>query len=101
MQSDEDWQVTIDASLTSVFRVPGGLAAMIKERSGGSIVNLASINQIDANPHLSVYTAAKGGVHALTMQIAVEYGPHGIRCNAISPGLIVTRRTKVAAVAYL
>jgi NAD(P)-dependent dehydrogenase (short-subunit alcohol dehydrogenase family) len=46
-----------------------------------------------ANPNLAAYTAAKGGVHALTKQIAVEYGPRGIRCNAISPALVATERT--------
>jgi NAD(P)-dependent dehydrogenase (short-subunit alcohol dehydrogenase family) len=60
----------------------------------GSIVNMASINQIVANPNLAAYTAAKGGIHALTKQVAVEYGPYGIRCNAISPGLILTERTQ-------
>jgi len=61
----------------------------------GSIINLCSINQIVANPKLAAYTAAKGGIHALTKQLAVEYGPHGIRCNAISPGLILNARTLV------
>jgi NAD(P)-dependent dehydrogenase (short-subunit alcohol dehydrogenase family) len=65
---------------------------MMQARNG-SIVNLASINQIVANPNLAAYTAAKGGIHALTKQMAVEYGPFGIRCNAISPGLIMTART--------
>ena len=63
------------------------------EAGRGSIVNMASVNQLVANPNLAAYTAAKGAVHALTKQIAVEYGPRGIRCNAISPGLIITERT--------
>ena len=65
------------------------------EAGRGSIVNLASVNQLVANPNLAAYTAAKGGVHALTKQIAVEYGPRGVRCNAVSPALIVTERTMV------
>jgi len=60
----------------------------------GSIVNLGLINQIVANPRLPAYTAAKGGIWALTKQIAVEYGPRGIRCNCLSPGLILTERTR-------
>lgn len=59
----------------------------------GSIVNLASVNQLVANPKLAAYTAAKGGIHALTKQVAIEYGPYGIRCNAVSPGLILNERT--------
>jgi NAD(P)-dependent dehydrogenase (short-subunit alcohol dehydrogenase family) len=95
--SDADWSATIDACLTQVFALcRESVAAMLADGRGGSIVNLASVNQIHANPHLPAYTAAKGGVRALTMQIAVEYGPRGVRCNALSPGLVVTE--KVAAV---
>ena len=91
--SDEDWAATIDAALTSVFRWCRAVLPPMLETGRGAIVNLASVNQIVANPNLAAYTAAKGGVHALTRQIAVEYGPRGIRCNAISPGLIITERT--------
>jgi NAD(P)-dependent dehydrogenase (short-subunit alcohol dehydrogenase family) len=63
------------------------------DAGGGSIVNVASINQIVANPGLAAYTAAKGGVAALTRQIAIEYGVRGIRCNCVSPALIATART--------
>jgi NAD(P)-dependent dehydrogenase (short-subunit alcohol dehydrogenase family) len=91
--SDEDWDDTIDSALSSVFRACRAVLAPMMAARSGSIVNLCSINQIVANPNLAAYTAAKGGIHALTKQLAVEYGPHGIRCNAISPGLILTPRT--------
>jgi NAD(P)-dependent dehydrogenase (short-subunit alcohol dehydrogenase family) len=91
--SDEDWASTIDSALTSVFRWCRAALPPMLAAGRGAIVNLASVNQIVANPNLAAYTAAKGGVHALTLQIAVEYGPRGIRCNALSPGLIVTERT--------
>lgn len=92
--SDAEWEDTIDSALSSVFRaIRAVLPHMMAQRSG-SIVNMASINQIVANPNLAAYTAAKGGIHALTKQVAVEYGPYGIRCNAISPGLILTERTQ-------
>jgi NAD(P)-dependent dehydrogenase (short-subunit alcohol dehydrogenase family) len=91
--SDEDWAGTIDSGLTSVFRWCRAVLTPMLAQGSGSIVNMASINQIVSNPNLAAYTAAKGGVHALTRQIAVEYGPGGIRCNAISPGFIVTERT--------
>jgi NAD(P)-dependent dehydrogenase (short-subunit alcohol dehydrogenase family) len=91
--SDEDWANTIDSGLTSVFRWCRAVLTPMLGQGKGSIINMASINQIVSNPNLAAYTAAKGGVHALTRQIAVEYGPRGIRCNAISPGFIVTERT--------
>ncbi|TAG27824.1 MAG: SDR family oxidoreductase [Burkholderiales bacterium] len=92
--SDEDWDSTVDSALSAVFRACRAVLKPMMQASQGSIVNLCSINQIVANPHLAAYTAAKGGIHALTKQIAVEYGPHGIRCNAISPALIMTERTR-------
>lgn len=93
--SDEDWDNTIDSALSAVFRACRAVLGPMREARRGSIVNLCSVNQIVANPKLAAYTAAKGGIHALTKQLAVEYGPLGIRCNAISPGLILNERTLV------
>jgi NAD(P)-dependent dehydrogenase (short-subunit alcohol dehydrogenase family) len=93
--TDADWAATIDSGLTSIFRWCRAALPPMLDAGRGSIVNLASVNQLVANPNLAAYTAAKGGVHALTKQIAVEYGPRGIRCNAVSPALIVTERTMV------
>ena len=91
--TDAEWEDTIDSALSSVFRACRAVLAPMMRARAGSIVNLCSVNQIVANPNLAAYTAAKGGIHALTKQLAIEYGPHGIRCNAISPGLIMTART--------
>jgi NAD(P)-dependent dehydrogenase (short-subunit alcohol dehydrogenase family) len=91
--SDADWADTLESGLTAVFRWCRAVLPPMLAAGRGAIVNLASVNQLVANPNLAAYTAAKGGVHALTKQIAVEYGPRGIRCNAISPGLIATERT--------
>lgn len=91
--SDTEWEDTIDSALSSVFRAIRAVLPHMMAARSGSIVNMASINQMVANPNLAAYTAAKGGIHALTKQVAVEYGPYGIRCNAISPALILTDRT--------
>lgn len=91
--TDDEWESTIDSALSSVFRACRGVLPHMMKAGKGSIVNLCSVNQIVANPNMAAYTAAKGGIHALTKQLAVEYGPMGIRCNAISPGLILTART--------
>ena len=91
--TDEEWDDTIDSALSSVFRACRAVLPHMMQARSGSIVNLCSINQMVANPNLAAYTAAKGGIHALTKQLAVEYGPYGIRCNAISPGLILNART--------
>ncbi|HEY8418110.1 MAG TPA: SDR family NAD(P)-dependent oxidoreductase [Limnochordales bacterium] len=92
--ADEDWDETIRNALTSVFLMCKAVLPHMVRQGQGAIVNIASINQIVANPHHAAYTAAKGGVRGLTKQIAIEYGPHGIRCNCISPGLILTERIR-------
>jgi NAD(P)-dependent dehydrogenase (short-subunit alcohol dehydrogenase family) len=61
------------------------------EGGGGTILNWSSIGGMNASARsTSVYSAAKAGVIAFTKAAAVEYGPHGIRANAICPGFIVT-----------
>ncbi|MGG5820411.1 SDR family NAD(P)-dependent oxidoreductase [Falsiroseomonas sp. HW251] len=64
--------------------------AMRTHGRGGAIVNVASVQGLVGQAQFAAYAAAKGGVHALTRQMAVECGSHGIRVNALSPGLIVT-----------
>ncbi len=59
-------------------------------RDGGSIVSLSSIHAERGFPDAFVYAATKGGVRALSRQLAVDYGPRGIRANTVSPGAIET-----------
>jgi NAD(P)-dependent dehydrogenase (short-subunit alcohol dehydrogenase family) len=91
--TDADWSATLDSALGGMFRFCRAALPVMVAQGAGSIVNLGSTNQIVANPGLAAYTAAKGGVRALSKQIAVEYGPHGVRCNSISPALVLTERT--------
>ena len=55
-----------------------------------SIINISSIEGLGANPNHGAYGASKGAVASFTHNTALEYGPHGIRCNAIAPGWINT-----------
>lgn len=82
---DAEFAVTLRAAYSFCRAVLPGMAA----RGRGAIVNVASVNALSAlaNP---AYSAAKAGLLALTRQIAVEYGPRGIRANAVSPGTIHT-----------
>jgi glucose 1-dehydrogenase len=95
--TDEQWRRMMDVNLTSVFLVSqvviqGWLAA---ERRG-VIVNLASISSSIAFTRSAHYCAAKAGVTALTRCLALEYGPRGIRANALAPGIIETAMTRPA-----
>ena len=67
---------------------------------GGAIVNVSSIEAVVAFPDAIAYEASKGGIDAITRQVAVDYGPAGIRCNGVRPGAIMTPRADVYLDAY-
>lgn len=66
----------------------------IARAGGGSVINTASMVALMALPERDCYTAAKGGVAAMTRSMAVEYAPDNIRVNAIAPGLVLTPRVE-------
>ena len=81
----------VDANLTSAYTLARAVALrLLDENRNGSIVNITSIAGPRARPGDAAYTAAKGGLEALTRSLAVELGPRGIRCNAIAPGYFAT-----------
>jgi NAD(P)-dependent dehydrogenase (short-subunit alcohol dehydrogenase family) len=84
-----DWQAVVDVNLTGTFVVAQTIAQRwIAAGCGGSIVNLTSINGVAAGPRSGAYGTTKAAVALLTSQMALEWGPHGIRVNAVAPGLI-------------
>jgi len=87
----EAWAQVIAVNLTGVFNcVQAELAQMIKQDSGGSIVNTASIGGVVALPRAAAYTAAKHGVVGITRTAAIEYASRNIRVNAVCPGFVET-----------
>jgi NAD(P)-dependent dehydrogenase (short-subunit alcohol dehydrogenase family) len=87
--TDDDWDLVVDASLRSTY-ICTQLAArhMIERKISGAIVNMASIEAQNPAPMHAHYNAAKAGVVMFTKSAASELGPHGIRVNVVSPGLI-------------
>lgn len=87
--AEEEWDQVLDANLRSTFLCTQAAARqMIDQGTGGAVVNIASIEALNPAPMHSHYNAAKGGVLMYTKAAANELGPHGIRVNAVSPGLI-------------
>lgn len=88
--TDEQWHRLLQINLTSVFRgCKFALPHMIRQK-GGAIINMASAQGHIGLDGWTAYAGAKGAVMAMTRQMAVEFGPHNIRVNSISPGTIAT-----------
>ncbi|MEV0436777.1 SDR family oxidoreductase [Nocardia sp. NPDC050413] len=88
----EEWQRIIDINLTGTFL--GMQAAVPAMTSGGSIVNISSVEGMRGSPGLHGYTATKFAVRGLTKSAALELAPQGIRVNSVHPGLISTPMTE-------
>ena len=87
--SQENWNRIINVNLTGVFQ--GSQAAadqMIRQGTGGSIINISSIASTAGIEKLAAYSAAKAGVNQLTRVMALELAGHRIRVNAIAPGYL-------------
>ncbi|MEC4813193.1 MAG: SDR family oxidoreductase [Scytonema sp. PMC 1069.18] len=94
--SDEVWQQVIDVNLNGVYRtIKLCLPGMI-ERKWGRIINIASTAAEVGSPTNAAYCASKAAVVALSRCVALEGAPHGVTCNAISPGWVETNLAKSA-----
>ena len=87
----ETWQEIIDLCLTGVFLTVKHAGRVM--RSGGSIINIASLNAIQPAEGMVAYCTAKAGVSMLTKVAAMELGHRNIRVNTIAPGLVETNAT--------
>jgi NAD(P)-dependent dehydrogenase (short-subunit alcohol dehydrogenase family) len=87
---------TLDYFLNVMLRAPFRLARDVLPhmQSGSAIINITSTFAVIGGLRGGPYSAAKGGLTALTTHIACQYGSHGIRCNAVAPGVIQTAMTE-------
>jgi glucose 1-dehydrogenase len=93
--TEDEWDRTLDVSLKGAFfGAKYAIPAMLASARRGSVVNISSVNSFIHAPGLPAYSAAKGGLDALTRQLALEYGPRGVRVNAVNPGLIAVESVR-------
>lgn len=88
-----DWDEVIRTDLTAAFHTCRAALPAMLARGNGSIVNVASrLGQVGI-AETAAYSAAKAGLIGLTRSLAREFGPHGIRVNAVAPGMTITEMT--------
>ena len=93
--SEEDWDDVMNVNLKSLFFLSQAVARqVVKQESGGKIINIASMLSFQGGILVPSYTASKSGVMGLTRLLACEWAPHGINVNAIAPGYMATRNTR-------
>ena len=93
----DDWNHVLNVNLTGYMLCARTFARAMRSAGTGSIVNIASIAGLTPQTSSGAYSASKAGVLLLSRQMAVEWGPQGLRSNAICPGMI---RTALSAKFY-
>jgi NAD(P)-dependent dehydrogenase (short-subunit alcohol dehydrogenase family) len=94
-QSEEDWDRTIDINLKGVWLcLKYEIRQMLKQGSGGAIVNMSSVTGLIGSAGAAAYSASKHGVIGLTKSAALETAKNGIRVNAVCPAVIETPMEK-------
>jgi 3-oxoacyl-[acyl-carrier protein] reductase len=87
--TESQWDAVVDLNLKWTFFCAQAAARhMIERGAGGSIINISSRSRSQPNPNTGQYGASKAGLENLTTTMAVEWGHHGIRVNAVAPGVV-------------
>lgn len=96
---DAEWLGTLATNLTGAFYTNRAAAPYLRQRNGGSIINISSMAGKTSWPGSAEYSASKSGLIGLTRSVAMELAPHGVTVNAICPGNTLTGMVRhVAAI---
>lgn len=88
--AEADWMRVIDINLNGTFRANQVFGRQMLQQKSGSIINTGSLTTFVSFNEVAAYGASKAGVAGLTRQLACEWAPHGVRVNAIAPGVVRT-----------
>jgi NAD(P)-dependent dehydrogenase (short-subunit alcohol dehydrogenase family) len=88
--ADEQWDRTLEVNLTGAFRLVRAALPALVERGGGSIVLVSSVSGLVSGTEGAAYQTSKAALLGLARSLAVDYGPKGIRANAVCPGWVIT-----------
>ena len=90
--SDADWRRNLDINLGGAWNFSRAALPFMLDASAGSIVNIASVHGHRIIPGAFPYPVAKHGLIGMTKALGIQYAARGVRCNSISPGLILVER---------
>ena len=88
--SESDFDEVLRVNLKGAFLIGQAAARVMKEKGGGAIVHMSSVNAVMAIPEIASYNVSKGGLNQLTRAMALALADDGIRVNAVAPGTIAT-----------
>jgi 3-oxoacyl-[acyl-carrier protein] reductase len=89
----EEMRLILDVNVIAPVLAAQALVPVMSGNGGGSIVNLSSITSKAHPASTSLYPTSKAAINQLTQAMALEFGPHGVRCNAVGPGTVLTEGT--------
>ena len=90
------WRKVIETNLTGPFLLMKATLPHMMKQGGGSIINISSLGGLRCLPGAPAYASSKAGLIMLSQQVALDYGPHKIRCNAVCPGATRTEMIEQA-----
>lgn len=93
--TEQQWDVSYQVNLKGIVNFSQAVLPVMIAQGGGAIVNNASVAGLGATPQMAAYTATKFAVVGLTKALAAEFGPRGVRVNAVCPGMVWTQMGQV------
>lgn len=91
-----DWNDMLSVNLTGYFLCAKTFGAAMRAKGGGALIHISSVSADYVTPYMGAYSVTKAGIVMLSRQLSVEWGPDGVRSNAVLPGLVKTPLSQAA-----